>query len=140
MENIIFDNMMVHYSGKDYFNKIKSMPIQVGIFNPDFVPDYFNSDFYGFGMTRQDNMTKQNIPLYHNFMLEGVSTVEGKPVPSFITLFTYDYNHVKTIVSNRDGKYRFENIPNNTYVVIAEDLSLKYNHSIQVGVKPVEAV
>ena len=41
MENIIFDNMMVHYSGKDYFNKIKSMPIQVGIFNPDFVPDYF---------------------------------------------------------------------------------------------------
>lgn len=33
-----------------------------------------------------------------------------------------------------------ENIPNNTYIVIAEDLSLKYNHSIQVGVKPVETV
>ena len=140
MENIIFDNIMIHYSGNGYFNKLSLINPFEGVVKPDIVLDYFNSDFYGFGMTRQDNMIKHNIPLYHNFMLEGVSTVEGKPVPSFITLFTYDYNHVKTIVSNRDGKYRFENIPNNTYVVIAEDLSLKYNHSIQVGVKPVETI
>lgn len=140
MENIIFDNIMIRYSGKGYFNKPSLIAPLGSIVKPDIVLDYFNSDFYGFGMTRQDNMTKQNIPLYHNFMLEGVSTVEGKPASSFITLLTYDYNHVKTIVSNRDGKYRFENIPNNTYVVIAEDLSLKYNHSIQVGVKPVETV
>ena len=137
MENIIFDNMLIHYSGKGYFNKIKSIPTQIGIFNPDFVPDYFNSDFYCFGMTRQDNMAKQGVLPYHNYIIEGVSKVEGKEITSIVSLFTSDYNYVKSTITDRKGYYKFENIPYNTYIIISEDLSLKYNHSIQVGVRPV---
>ena len=37
-----------------------------------------------------------------------------------------------------DGKYKFEKLEYNTYDIVIEDLSLKYNHSIQVGVRLVE--
>lgn len=135
MENIIFDNTMILYPAKDYFNKSHHIYKSESF---DSISNYFNSDFYGLGITRQDIKNIHGIKLLHNYKIEGVSKSDGNPKKSLVTVFTSDFNYVSSFVTKDDGKYKFENLPYMSYVIISEDLSLKYNHSIQAGVRPVE--
>ena len=139
MDNIIFDNIAVHYSGKGYFDNPHQLLKEFKIL-PDRVEDYFNSDFYGFGLTRQDNLNKQGVLKYHKYQIEGVVEAEGKPILSTVFLLTQDLKHIKAMVTDKNGTYKFENIPYEQYTIIAYDFTTKYNASIQVGVKPVEIV
>ena len=138
MENIIFDNMLVLYSGQGYFKKPHSLnPIP---FADTHVKDYFNKDFYGFGQTRADKLSIQGIPSTFNYKIEGVTQHNGKGVLSSVYLLNSDLAHVKAVNTDKDGKYVFENIANGQYTIISTDFSSKYNHSIIAGVKPSEII
>lgn len=137
MEHILFNIKPLMYSGKGFFGLSTDLDINVKSV-VDTIPDYFSKDFYGFNTTRDDRKLRQGIPIYRKYLIEGVSLAEGSPIVSKVSLFNSDMNLIKSIITNLDGKYKFENLEYNTYVIVIEDLSLKYNHSIVSGVIPVE--
>lgn len=137
MENIIFDDILLQYSGKNYHNVKHHVGFRK-LDNLDRVKDYeLGNDFYNLNITKDVAKAKLNISLDHDYKIEGISKINDISTLSLVSLLTFDYVIVKTKISEHDGSFVFNNIPYNDYIIISEDLSLKYNHSIQVGVKPV---
>lgn len=106
----------------------------------DKVPHLINHDFYNLGLTREINLNKFSINNLAIFRIKGQSVFNNIPKKSKVSLFTFDYKYITTILSDDSGNYLFEFLFNQDYIVIAEDLDSKYNHSIQVGVRPSETV
>lgn len=137
MENIIFDDLIL-YSGKNYYNKTHYCSTDL-LENVDRVKNYeLGNDFYSLNITKDIAKTKLNISLDADYKIEGVSKINDVPTVALVSLLTFDYVVIRSKISEADGSFIFNNIPYNNYIIISEDLSLKYNHSIQVGVKPVE--
>lgn len=110
----------------------------VGGFTNDKIPHKVEHDFYKLGRTIDSNMSRFNIPITNKYLIEGVVTSQGNNTKSFVSLLSFDYMYITTVITDVNGNYKFDYIPFNSYIIVAEDLSCEYNHSIQVGVKPVE--
>lgn len=104
------------------------------------VPNLIFNDFYKLGLTPSINRIKHSIPELANYRILGKSTFDNIPRMSLVSLLTFDFKYIKSTCTDSDGNYFFDFLLNQDYVIVAEDLSSEYNHSIQVGVKPVEIV
>ena len=108
--------------------------------NLDKVPHLVKHDFYGFGLTESLNRTRLGVDSRALYSIKGQANFDKKPREAFVSLLTFDFNKVASVRTDKDGNYFFDFLLNQDYIVIAEDILCEYNHSIQVGVKPVEAV
>lgn len=108
--------------------------------NLDVFVDKIRVDYYKTGRTPDQNKALFGIRPQDKYKIEGTIKNNDLKKNVIVSLFTFDYNYMRTVTTDSNGFYFFDYLPYGTYVVIAEDNSLKYNHTIQVGVKPVETV
>lgn len=106
----------------------------------DKVPDLVKHDFYKLGLTESINRSRLGLDSRKIYQIKGKATFDKKPREALVSLLTFDYNPIATTRTDSDGNYFFDFLLNQDYIVIAEDILCEYNHSIQIGVKPVEAV
>lgn len=104
------------------------------------VPHLVKHDFYKLGLTESLNRSRLGLDSRKIYQIKGKATFDKKPREALVSLLTFDYNPVATTRTDSEGNYFFDFLLNQDYIIISEDILCEYNHSIQVGVKPVEAV
>lgn len=113
--------------------EIQDLPLKI-----DRIPHKINHDFYNLGVTESFNRKSLNIDFRNTYLIEGRAVLNKEPRKAFVTLLTFNYEYVTSVLTDSEGFYKIDNLCYQDYIIIVEDFYSEYNHSIQVGVKPVE--